>query len=261
MSPRTPCTSSSRTRRDRRRATTWSRLDSLPCVTTSRVCDQRSSGSKPIYVLRSCRHFSTAASKPKSVAGPSHPARLPVRQRDDAPPTLTAPARQPRPRPPRPHTHGRNTCTIRTPPRQRALRTHPQRHPRRRARHVSRAENPRRLGRGEPPTDRQYSSWPPAPPSWTSRNNARGQRDRFRNRSERAAFRRRRGCSFGRSSHHLTVELPAAGRCSRTIGAAQAARAKQYPREDERGSRPAGCSAYRNSPDPRFSIVCARFAD
>ena len=36
-------------------------------------------------------------------------------------------------------------------------------------------------------------------------------------RPERAAFRRRRrGCSFGRSSDHLTVEVPAAGRCART---------------------------------------------
>ena len=81
VSPRTPCTSSSRIRRDCRRATTWSRLDSLPCVTTYTVCDQRSSGSKPIYVMRYCRHLSTAASKPKSVAGPSYPARC---RSDDA---------------------------------------------------------------------------------------------------------------------------------------------------------------------------------
>ena len=72
LSARTRCTSSSRTRRDcRRAATKWSRLDSLPCVTTYRVCDQRSSGSKPIYVMWDCGHLSTAASKPKSVAGPS----------------------------------------------------------------------------------------------------------------------------------------------------------------------------------------------
>ena len=45
----------------------------------------------------------------------------------------------------------------------------------------------------------------------------RPERSDARDRPERAAFRRRRrGCSFGRSSHHLTVLVPAAGRCSRT---------------------------------------------
>ena len=53
----------------------------------------------------------------------------------------------------RPQTHGHKTCSIRTPPRRRALRAHPQRHPCRRARHLSRAENLSRLGRGGPPAD------------------------------------------------------------------------------------------------------------
>ena len=43
-------------------------------------------------------------------------------------------------------------------------------------------------------------------------------------RPERAVFRRLRGgCSLGRSSHHLTVEVPAAGRCSRTKAATRSA--------------------------------------
>ncbi len=150
VSPRTACTSSSRTRRDCRRATTWSRLDLLPCVTTYRVCDQRLSGSKPIWVLCYFGHLRTAASKLKSVAGPSHPASscrsddVTTRRRRSRRRRLAAAKTA------RPQTHGCKTCTIRTPPRRRALRAHPQRHPRRRARHVSRAENPRRLGRGGP---------------------------------------------------------------------------------------------------------------
>ena len=80
VSLRTPCTSSSRIRRGCRRATKWFRLDSLPCGTMWRVCDQRLSGSKQIYVMSDCGHLTTVASKPKSVAGPSPP----IRRRDGA---------------------------------------------------------------------------------------------------------------------------------------------------------------------------------
>ena len=66
-------------------------------------------------------------------------------------------------------------------------------------------------------------------PAWSKRaaratadrsNSERTELPRWCFRPERAAFRRRRrGCSFGRSSHRLTVEVPAAGRCSRTAAA------------------------------------------
>lgn len=63
--------------------------------------------------------------------------------------------------------------------------------------------------------------------------------------------RRRRGCSFGRSSHHLTVEVPAAGRCSRTKGATRAPSPMRTRARNP--DRPPRCQSHRDRRDRRIA--------